>query len=550
MKILSFEEAKICIENKGYTVIDTKPIRFNCKTKLLCQDEEGYFVYVNLDKLLNRKNVKFARFHKSNLYSIENLNIFAIKSGFTARCIDNKYKGAKTTLLFQCQCGGTFYKSPSNFLSHDNHYCKKCLNRTRDKTFDEIKMEIEKLGYYLDVNCDDFKGVSLTNLICHDNDGYKYKIKFDATKRGKRPLKFNICNPFAIDNINLFLSKQNLNFTCVSHCNDDKFEFVCNRCKEIFTKEWKYIYCDTVINGKKTKGRLLCPNCDGRLESFHALVLKQIFLHEHPDTIVEDPSCRNPNTNYIMPTDIVNHRLKIAIEIQSQWHDFEDKKIKDKIKKDFWIEKGYKFYDPDIRDYSILEICQLFFNIDDIPNYVDFDYSNKLNIKKVQQLLNKNCSVLETSKILGVNPYRIYNAIQDKKLYYPDNYIPQNRKPIVQLDIHNNYIAEYDSIVSASQTTGVPANLITSCLNKNRHYTSGFIWLYKKDYNPANIQNIKSRFAKYYVPIAKYDLNGEYIQTFGTVLDAAKDIGLNSQSVYNVIEGKRKSVKGFTYKLI
>lgn len=550
MKILSFEEAKICIENKGYTVIDTKPVRFNCKTKLLCQDEEGYFVYVNLDKLLNRKNVKFARFHKSNLYSIENMNIFAIKSGFTARCIDNEYKGTKTALLFQCQCGGTFYKSPSNFFNHDNHYCKKCLNHTRDKTFDEIKIEIEKLGYYLDVNCDDFKGVSLTNLICHDSDGYKYKIKFDAIKRGKRPLKFNICNPFAIDNINLFLSKQNLNFTCVSHCNDDKFEFVCNRCKEFFTKEWKYIYCDTVINGEKTKGRLLCSNCDGRLESFHALVLKQIFLHEYPDTIVEDPSCRNPNTNCIMPTDIVNHRLKIAIEIQSQWHDFEDKKIKDKIKKDFWIEKGYKFYDPDIRDYSILEICQLFFNIDDIPNYVDFDYSNKLNIKKVQQLLNENCSVLETSKILGVNPYRIYNAIQDKKLYYPDNYIPQNRKPIVQLDIHNNYIAEYDSIVSASQTTGIPAGLITSCLNKNRHYTSGFIWFYKKDYNPINIQNIKSRFAKYYVPVAKYDLNGEYIQTFDTVLDAAKDIGLNNQSVYNVIEGKRKSVKGFTYKLI
>ena len=74
---------------------------------------------------------------------------------------------------------------------------------------------------------------------------------------------------------------------------------------------------------------ILCPNCDGRTESVHALVLKQMFKHYYPDTIEEDKSCINPLTCCILPTDIVNHRLKIAIEIQSQWHDFEDIKIKD-----------------------------------------------------------------------------------------------------------------------------------------------------------------------------------------------------------------------------
>ena len=98
-----------------------------------------------------------------------------------------------------------------------------------------------------------------------------------------------------------------------------------------------------------------------------------------------------------MPTDIVNHRLKIAIEIQSEWHDNEYSKTKDAIKRRFWIDKGYSFYDPDIRDYSVLEMCQLFFKIDQIPDWINFEYSNKLNIKIAQEFLNKGLSVIDVA---------------------------------------------------------------------------------------------------------------------------------------------------------
>ena len=69
----------------------------------------------------------------------------------------------------------------------------------------------------------------------------------------------------------------------------------------------------------------------------------------------------------------------MAIEIQSEWHDREYQKVKDKIKKDFWLSKGYTFYDPDIRNYSVLEMCQLFFDIEELPEYINYEYSNKLN---------------------------------------------------------------------------------------------------------------------------------------------------------------------------
>lgn len=144
---------------------------------------------------------------------------------------------------------------------------------------------------------------------------------------------------------------------------------------------------------------MFCPNCDGRNESIHALVLKQLFLHNHPDTVVEDRSFINTNTGKACPTDIVNHRLKIAIEIQSQWHDFEDIKLKDKMK-----------------------MCKLFFNIDSIPEYVNYDYSNKLNLKEIQSMLNNGNVVAEIASKLNVDKHRIYDAIHNKKLFYPKNY--------------------------------------------------------------------------------------------------------------------------------
>ena len=115
------------------------------------------------------------------------------------------------------------------------------------------------------------------------------------------------------------------------------------------------------------------------------------------------------------------------------------------MKKDFWISKGYDFYAPDIRDYSILEMCQLFFNIKSLPDWINYEYSNKLNLKIVQELLNKGLSVIEVAEKLNINKHRIYDALHYNKLYYPKDYKYINL--IKRKYIHN------ESRVS-SETTG------------------------------------------------------------------------------------------------
>ena len=188
-----------------------------------------------------------------------------------------------------------------------------------------------------------------------------------------------------------------------------------------------------------------------------------------------------------MPTDIVNHRLKTAIEIQSEWHDLDYQKIKDEIKKNFWLSKGYKFYSPDIRDYSLLEMCQIFFNITELPEYINYEFSNKLNIKKIQDMLNKNMSPVEIGNTLNVNPHRIYDAIGYGKLHYSNTYINKSYTPVVQLDKNNRLLNEYTTIKEAALENNLNPKSLSSTLLKKKHEFGNYIWYYKTDYENISL---------------------------------------------------------------
>ena len=53
---------------------------------------------------------------------------------------------------------------------------------------------------------------------------------------------------------------------------------------------------------------------------------------------------------------------------------------------EYWLNKGYKMYQIDIRDYTILEMIQIFFpDIDKIPDYALIDESVEMVKKKLSR---------------------------------------------------------------------------------------------------------------------------------------------------------------------
>ena len=353
--------------------------------------------------------------------------------------------------------------------------------------YDDVVNNLKRFGYFVDTSESDYTGAN--KVLCHDSNGYKYIItRYYAVIKGVKPYPFARNNPFVIYNINKYLENNNVHFLCISDNSDYKdntslLMFKCTLCGEIIRSKWINIY----RRDDNNRRHLICPNCDYKRESLHASVLKQMFLHYYPDTIVEDKTYINPCTNKVCPTDIVNHRLKIAIEVQSQWHDFEDIKIKDKNKKNFWVDSGYKFYALDIRDYSILEMCQVFFDINELPDYIDYKYGsrNTLNAKRIQELLNDGLKIPDITKIEDISAHQIYDAIYTGKVNYPDGYIKSNMIPVLQYDSQMNFINKYPSISIAEKEHGYRKLSLTSKLRENNgeSYFDGYYWVYEKSFN-------------------------------------------------------------------
>lgn len=83
-----------------YKLILLEKDYINCKQKLLCEDIDGYKIYVNLDHLINRGSIGY-RFHKSNNYTIYNINHFAELNKLTSRCVADSYIHSKQKIIIQ-----------------------------------------------------------------------------------------------------------------------------------------------------------------------------------------------------------------------------------------------------------------------------------------------------------------------------------------------------------------------------------------------------------------------------------------------------------------
>ena len=73
------------------------------------------------------------------------------------------------------------------------------------------------------------------------------------------------------------------------------------------------------------------------------------------------------------------------------------------------------------------------------------------------------------------------------KWCFSENYeeITTNKwKPIVQMDIHWNYIKEYSCMTNASKDndTAFISRIYESCVSKGNKTSGGFRWMYKDDY--------------------------------------------------------------------
>lgn len=117
---------------------------------------------------------------------------------------------------------------------------------------------------------------------------------------------------------------------------------------------------------------------------------------------------------------------------------------------------------------------------------------------------------------------------------------------IYQYDLCGNLINSYDSIGEASKTTGVRENAIINCYQNKISRAGQFVWkrYHINDDVPGYI-NVKIKKCK---QVNLLSDNGDIIQTFYSIADAARKLDLNDGvSISKVCKGEFKQYKGYKF---
>lgn len=117
-------------------------------------------------------------------------------------------------------------------------------------------------------------------------------------------------------------------------------------------------------------------------------------------------------------------------------------------------------------------------------------------------------------------------------------------RTVYQYDLQGNLLKVWKSATIASYEFSNPKSAraaIHNVCNKITHQAYGYYWSFtrKFEYN----EYIKSK------AVAKYNDSGQFIESFSSLKDAAKSVGLKDpSSISNCIRGKTKHAKGFRWR--
>ena len=116
----------------------------------------------------------------------------------------------------------------------------------------------------------------------------------------------------------------------------------------------------------------------------------------------------------------------------------------------------------------------------------------------------------------------------------------------MQYDLLGNLINKYNSITEASKNTKINRLNIVGCLCGQQLSAGGYQWIYDGEEAPGcyNAQSTNKQRK-----VAQFDLQGNYVKTFTSPIDAAKAVGLKqSTAIVRCCKNKQKTSAGFQWK--
>ena len=244
---MEIKEVSEKLLEKGYTLLSKE---YKSNKDVLEFSKDGYIYCCSYNCFTRTYNPK--KWGISNKYSIQNMNLFLEKNGYTCRIVSKEYN--YNDLELRCECGEIYRATFNNILANKSIYCKNCaiLKRARFFIKQEKELVFEKYGYKL---IEDYtNGTDYLYFI--DKDGYYGRASSDSlVSYNGTYLKFSLKNKYTLENVRRFIELNSLNCklnsTEVFDMRDEKLEFICN-CGDIYE-----LSVNTFLSTKKDK----CNKC-------------------------------------------------------------------------------------------------------------------------------------------------------------------------------------------------------------------------------------------------------------------------------------------------
>ena len=121
-----------------------------------------------------------------------------------------------------------------------------------------------------------------------------------------------------------------------------------------------------------------------------------------------------------------------------------------------------------------------------------------------------------------------------------------NAVPVVCLSLNGEFVKRYDSAADAEKDGFNNVNVILCC--KNKLYTcKKHLFMFEEDYLKHGAKKYTKPESKCSKPVIQCDMNGNFINEFRSVQQAARETGSSRTSISGVLTGKYKSANGFIF---
>ena len=120
-------------------------------------------------------------------------------------------------------------------------------------------------------------------------------------------------------------------------------------------------------------------------------------------------------------------------------------------------------------------------------------------------------------------------------------------KDVSEFSLSGVFIKHYNSVSEAKKEKNISASNIRHCCNGDYKTCGGSIWQWGNDTKlnrelPTNTGRER--------PIRQFDKQNNFIKEFPSIAVAAREIGSNYNSIYNVCRGKQKTAGGYKWEYI